>query len=99
MKKYRLTVRSLNQYLENVKPWEIAKRREKDADETEHLSEVLAYAASTLIQVADLLVPFMPTTAQAIHAIFASGVVPGDLQPLFPRRYLHTVDPRAPKVQ
>lgn len=92
-----LTVRSLNQYLENVKPWEIAKRREKDAEEAEHLTEVLAYAASTLIQVADLLLPFMPTTAEAIRAIFASGVVPSEVQPLFPRRYIHTPDPRAPK--
>lgn len=94
-----LTVRSLNQYLENVKPWEIAKNREKDPEEAAHLAEVLAYAASTLIQVADLIVPFMPNTAAAIHQTFKSGVVPADVTPIFPKIYLHTTDPRAPKGQ
>ncbi len=93
-----LTVRSLNQYLENVKPWEIAKNREKDTEAAEHLSEVLAYASSTLVQVADLLAPFMPTTSKAIHELFETGVVPAQLTPLFPKVYLHTQDPRAPKA-
>lgn len=91
------TVRSLNQYLENVKPWEIAKNREKDPEAAEHLSEVLAHGASTLLQVADLLTPFMPTTAEAIRSLFASGVVPAEVTPLFPKLYIHTEDPRAPK--
>lgn len=89
------SVRSLNQYLERVKPWEIAKRRATDHDAESHLSEVLAYAASTLLQIADELVPFMPATAQAIHTIFGTGVVPADTPPLFPKRYIHTPDPRA----
>ena len=93
-----LTVRSLNQYLENVKPWEIAKKIEKEPEEAEHLEEVLAYASSTLLQVADLVTPFMPTTAATIKATFASGVVPDTLTPLFPKIYLHTTDPRAPKA-
>ena len=88
------SVRSLNQYLERVKPWEIAKRRATDHDAESHLSEVLAYAASTLLQIADELVPFMPATAQAIHTIFGTGVVPADVPPLFPKRYIHTPDPR-----
>jgi methionyl-tRNA synthetase len=92
------TVRALNQYLENVKPWEIAKARDTDTEATEHLTEVLAYASSTLIQVADLLTPFMPHTAEAIHKIFDTGVVPADLPQLFPKIYLHTPNPRAPKA-
>ena len=92
------TVRSLNQYLENVKPWEIAKQREKDTEASEHLSDVLAHAASTLLQIADLLTPFMPGTAAMIKSMFATGVVPADIQPLFPKVYLHTADPRAPKT-
>jgi methionyl-tRNA synthetase len=91
------TVRALNQYLEHVKPWEIAKNRDKDTDASEHLSEVLAYAASTLIQVADLLTPFMPTTATTIHHMFDTGVVPSDVRPLFPKLYLYTPDPHAAK--
>jgi methionyl-tRNA synthetase len=91
------TIRSLNVYLENVKPWEIAKNRDKDPDAEAHLSEVLAHASSTLIQIADLLTPFMPSTAATIHTMFDSGVVPAEITPLFPKIYLHTPDPRAPK--
>lgn len=90
-------VRALNQYIDRVKPWEVAKRRESDIEAEAHLVEILAHAAGTLLQVADLLLPFLPTTARSIKNIFASGVVPADVQPLFPKIYLHTSDPRAPK--
>ena len=90
-------VRALNQYIDRVKPWEVAKRRESDVEAETHLAEILAHAAGTLLQVADLLLPFLPTTARSIKNIYASGVVPADVQPLFPKIYLHTSDPRAPK--
>lgn len=90
-----VTVRSLNQFLEQVKPWEIAKKRETDTEAASHLAEVLAHAVSSLTQVADLLTPFMPTTAAAIRHAFANGVVADDLQPLFPKKYVHTPDPHA----
>lgn len=92
------TIRSLNQYLENVQPWKIAKAIETSPEEKDHLEEVLAYAAGMLLQVAGQLVPFMPVTATEITRLFGSGVVPADLKPLFPRLYLHTPDPRAPKA-
>lgn len=88
------SVRALNQYLENVKPWEIAKKRETDPEAETHLGEVLSYAAGTLLQIADELVPFMPTAAQTIHTMFDSGVVPAQQTPLFPKIYIHTPDPR-----
>ncbi len=91
-------VRALNQYLENVKPWEIAKAIEKNAEEKDHLEEVLAHTTGSLLQIASELQPFMPATAAEISRLFASGVVPGDAAPLFPRRYIHTPDPRAPKA-
>jgi methionyl-tRNA synthetase len=93
------TVRALNQYLENVKPWMIAKQLGKDPDAESHLAEVLAHSASTLQQIADFLTPFMPSTAEKIHQIFDTGVVPGTIEPLFPKIYLHTQDPRAPKAE
>ncbi len=93
------TVRALNQYLENVKPWIIAKQLGKDPDAESHLAEVLAHSASTLSQIADFITPFMPSTAEKIHQIFNSGVVPNTLEPLFPKIYLHTQDPRAPKAE
>lgn len=90
-------VRALNQYLENVKPWEIAKNRDTDTEASEHLAEVLGHASGALLQIADLLLPFMPTTAKAIHTTFESGVVPAGVTPLYPKIYQHTTDPRAPK--
>lgn len=91
------TVRALNVYLENVKPWEIAKTKDTDPEAADHLSEVLSHAASTLVQVGDLLTPFMPVTAATIRSMFETGVVPADIKPLFPKIYQHTADPRAPK--
>jgi len=92
-----LMVRSLNQYIENVKPWEIAKMVGKDPEAESHLSEVLNNAVGALIQIADLLVPFLPTTADKIHTIFKSGSIVSLDGVLFPRIYNHTTDPHAPK--
>lgn len=91
-------IRSLNQYIDNVKPWEIAKRIGKDSDAEDHLSEVLAHCAGALIQIGDLLIPFLPATAAKIHDIFESGVVKPSEGTLFPRIYIHTQDPHAPKT-
>ena len=90
-------IRSLNQYIDNVKPWVVAKGIGSDPEAEPHLAEILAHCAGALVQIGDLLIPFMPTTAQAIHDIFESGVVKQTDAVLFPKRYLHTVDPRAPK--
>ncbi len=82
-------IRNLNIYLEEVKPWELAKKPE----EAEHLQEVLAYAAGSLTQVADLLWPFLPSTAEAIKHIFANGQVTPYNGVLFPKIYNHTPNP------
>lgn len=89
-------VRGLNQYIEDVKPWQIAKERDTNPDAEAHLSEVLSHAVGNLLQIGDLLLPFMPSTAAAIHAQFDTGVV---AQPtaLFPKIYQHTPDPHAGK--
>ena len=92
-----LTVRSLNQYLENVKPWEVAKSRETDKEAESHLAEILATAVGTLMQIADLLVPFMPHTAASIHKTFETGVIVPQDGVLFPKLYIHTPDPHAAK--
>ena len=86
-------IRSLNQYIDNVKPWEIAKAREKDTDAEAHLVEVLGHCAGALLQIGDLLVPFMPATAQAIHTTFESGVVQPLPHVLFPKIYNYTDAP------
>jgi methionyl-tRNA synthetase len=94
------TVRALNKYIEMVKPWDIAKKREKEPEAEAHLAEVLGHAVGTLLQVADQLTPFLPDTAETIKKTFGSGVVaPIEKEGgLFPKMYLHTTDPHAKKV-
>ncbi len=74
-------VRGLNQYIEEEKPWQVAKE-----NDPEHLQEVLVYMCGALLEIADLLVPFMPETAEKIKHIFADGVVRMPDGPLFPKQ-------------
>lgn len=73
-------VRGLNQYIDEAKPWEIAKSGDKD-----HLQEVLAYQASCLLEIADLLEPFLPDTAVKIRNTFKEGIVRPAKTTLFPK--------------
>jgi methionyl-tRNA synthetase len=73
-------VRGLNQYIDQEKPWEIAKNKDED-----HLREVLAYQVSCLLEIADLLTPFLPETAEKIKHIFESGTVKMPKSTLFPK--------------
>ena len=89
-------IRSVNQYIDTVKPWEIAKRRTAgDPEAGQHLAEVLDYMCKSILQVADMLSPFMPTTAEKIQAVFKPGII-GELEAggLFPKIYRHTANPR-----
>lgn len=74
-------VRGLNQYIEEAKPWALAK-----AGDNQHLREVLAYQVSCLVEIAGLLEPFMPDTAAKIKYIFNEGVIRPLEGTLFPRR-------------
>ncbi len=93
-----LMIRSLNQYIENVKPWEIAKKVGKESEAEAHLTEVLNNSVGALIQIGDLLVPFLPAVAEKIHRVFKSGSIVATEGVLFPRIYKHTTDPNAPKA-
>ena len=73
-------VRGLNQYIDQEKPWEIAKQNDAD-----HLREVLAYQCSNLLEIADMLEPFMPQTALKIKAVFSEGIVRPLDGTLFPK--------------
>lgn len=72
-------VRGLNQYIDEEKPWVIARG---DGD---HLREVLAYAVGSLLQIQRLLEPFLPATAQKIEQIFSGDIVELPKESLFPR--------------
>lgn len=73
-------VRGLNAYIDTEKPWEIAKTGDKD-----HLREVLAYQASALLEITNLLEPFLPDTAAKIKAAFDEGLVHPIEGTLFPK--------------
>jgi methionyl-tRNA synthetase len=73
-------IRGLNQYIEEEKPWALAKANDHD-----HLREVLAYQVSCLLEIADLLEPFMPATAVKIRHVFEEGIVRPIAGTLFPK--------------
>ena len=85
-------VRGLNVYLEEVKPWTVA----KSGDE-EHLQEILAHAAASLTQIAGMLWPFLPTTSEMITKIFEGGTISAYKGVLFPKIYNHTPAPGTAK--
>jgi methionyl-tRNA synthetase len=73
-------VRGLNQYIDEEKPWVLAKNKDE-----QHLQEVLATQSSDLLQIAEMLEPFMPETAVKIRHVLAEGVVRPLKTSLFPR--------------
>jgi len=73
-------IRGLNQYIDEEKPWELAKVNDED-----HLREVLAYLVGALLEISDLLVPFMPETADKIQQIFSTGNLKQPATSLFPK--------------
>ena len=93
-----VSVRSLNQYIETVKPWQIAKQRETDQEAEAHLGEILAHCVGTLSQIAHYLYPFLPATSNAIGVIFKDGVVRDQPRVLFPKKDLHSQAP-SPSVE
>lgn len=72
-------VRGINQFIEDEKPWELAK------DDKDHLQEVLAQAVSEITHVAHLLLPFVPATAERIMKTFEGGKVNTEIGILFPK--------------
>jgi len=88
-----VSVRSANKYLEDVKPWQVAKNIDTDPDAKDHLSDILINVSGSILQIADLIEPFMPSTANKINTLFKDGVI-HDQGVLFPKIYKHTEDPR-----
>lgn len=73
-------VRGLNQYVDQEKPWVIAKE-----GDPAHLREVLAYQASSLLSIATLLEPFLPDTATKIKKVFSANKIQPIEGTLFPK--------------
>lgn len=73
-------VKGLNQFIEETKPWQIAK-----AGDEQHLQEVLADMVASLLEIAILIEPFMPDTSAKIHGVFGSGILKPLGALLFPK--------------
>lgn len=82
-------VQGLNRYIEEQKPWEIAKTKDKV-----HLRDVLAYQVACLLQIANLLEPFMPLTSVKIRHVFEEGVIRPIEGTLFPRENIGQHQPK-----
>lgn len=76
-------IKGLNQYIDQEKPWQIHKE-----GDSEHLQEVLAYQAGSLVKIAELLEPFLPGAAEKIKYVFDSGIVRPLDGTLFPKKEL-----------
>jgi methionyl-tRNA synthetase len=79
-------VRGINQYIDTEKPWNVAKQGDED-----HLREVLAYQVSALLEIAEMLKPFMPETTAKIEAIFSEGIINPGEGTLFPKHNPETI--------
>ncbi len=73
-------VQDLNKSIDEQKPWELAKN-----GETEKLQQVLSGLVEGLLDVAVLLAPFLPDTAEKITTIFTAPEITPPATPLFPK--------------
>ena len=80
-------VKGLNQYIDEEKPWTLANPKSGKQD-AEHLREVLANQVASLLEIASLLSPFMPDTAEKIYESFGSGVLKPLPKLLFPKEQI-----------
>ena len=78
-------VQAINKEIDEKKPWELNKVPEKH----DELVAILTGLAEELLQVAELLKPFLPDTAEQIIAVFdgsaADGKIVPPAAPLFPK--------------
>ncbi len=73
-------IQSLNKSIDEAKPWELAKRGEK-----EELEKVLRDLTDRLLGISDLLQPLLPETADHIQEIFTTAEIIPPATPLFPK--------------
>ena len=85
-------VHSLNQYIEQSAPWKVAKVSD-EAERLARLTQIFSTLVNGLLLVAKYLSPFMPETAEKIHAIYSHDELPSEIPIMFPKKYLHTEEP------
>ena len=73
-------IRGLNQYIEEEKPWQVAK-----SGDDALLTSILSHQAASLMQIANLLQPFLPETAGRIEKMLTAEPIVLPDETLFPR--------------
>jgi len=73
-------VKALNQYIDEERPWDIAKTGDKV-----YLEEVIAYMISSVREIAELLLPFLPSSAERIISALGSETITPIKGTLFPK--------------
>lgn len=73
------SVRSLNQKIEESRPWEMAK------EDSTGVAKLLNDLTTEIVWVGECLSPFLPDTAEKIEATFKDGKVDASVGILFPR--------------
>lgn len=71
----------VNKYLEQTQPWIMA----KDEKNMDHVREILLACVADLREIAELLAPFMPQTAELIVKIFGGDFLAKLEGPIFPK--------------
>jgi methionyl-tRNA synthetase len=75
-----LKIRELNQYIDENKPWSVAKEGNQDK-----LKEILSAQVSKLLLISDLLGPFLPETAEKIQSALNTDKIETMSSNLFPK--------------
>lgn len=73
-------VQGLNKSIDEQKPWELAK-----SGDTEKLHQVLGELTKGMLEVSQLLAPFLPETVEKIQDIFTAPEIVPPATPLFPK--------------
>ena len=87
LKKIWRIVQNNNKFIDDTKPWALAKT------DREKLVSVMQLLWLNLQEIASLLKPFIPQTADKISAILDDDNLPDEIPILFPKKYLHTPEP------
>lgn len=81
-------IKTSNKFIDDQKPWELAKTdRESLNDPMNNL-----WGATSLLGI--LIEPFLPETSAKIHDIFGGDKIPDEIPILFPKKYLHSEEPK-----
>jgi len=78
-------IQSLNKFIDEQKPWEVAKRESDESKRIAEYNSIFSHLAGGLLFATEQLAPFLPETSAKIRTIFESETIAPPETPLFPR--------------